>query len=75
MQEMNFEEFLDIFQKCIDATCKLKVPELSKRNKQDNPWITTGLINSIAKRDRLYKIWKRTQTKRCTTCNPSGAVP
>ena len=70
MQEMNFEEFLDIFQKCVDATCKLKVPKLSKRNKQDNPWITTGLINSITKRDRLCKIWKRTQTKRCTTGDP-----
>ena len=61
---------MNTFQKCIDATCKLKIPKISKRNKQQNPWITTGLINSISKRDRLYKIWKRTQTKRCTTGDP-----
>ena len=69
-QQANYEEFLNTFLKCIDATCKLKTPKLSKRNKQENPWITTGLINSISKRDRLYKIWKRTQTKRCTTGDP-----
>ena len=68
--ETDFEEFLSLFRRCIDASCKLKNPKISKRNKQDNPWITTGLINSISKRDRLYKLWKRTQTKRCTTGNP-----
>ena len=69
-EDTDFEEFMNTFQKCIDATCKLKIPKISNRNKQQNPWITTGLINSISKRDRLYKIWKRTQTKRCTTGDP-----
>ena len=69
-QETNFEEFLNLFTNCIDASCKLINAKFSKRNKLDNPWITAGLINSISKRDRLYKIWKGTQTKRCTTGDP-----
>ena len=69
-QETNFEEFLNLFTNCIDASCKLKNPKFSRRNKLDNSWITAGLINSISKRDRLYKIWKRTQTKRCTMGDP-----
>ena len=69
-QETNFEEFLNLFTNCIDASCKVKNPKFSNRNKLDNPWITAGLINSISKRDRLYKIWKHTQTKRCTTGDP-----
>ena len=30
-----------------------------------NPWITSALINSIAKRDRLYKNWKKSTSKLC----------
>ena len=57
----SFSKFLDLFQDKIDLSCKLKTPKTSKRNSITNPWITNGLINSIAKKDRLYKEWCRTR--------------
>ena len=35
------------------------MPKTTKRNSITNPWITPGLINSINKKDRLYKCWKK----------------
>ena len=65
-----FERFASMFNKCIDDACKLRTPKYSKRNSLNNPWITKGVINSISKRDRLYKEWKRTRTKLCTSGDP-----
>ena len=42
----------------------------TKRNKQNNPWISLGLINAIAKRDRLYHKWKKTVSNKCSSGNP-----
>ena len=50
----NFNDFVELMQNSIDESCKLKKEKAAKRNAQNNPWISTGLINSIAKRDRLY---------------------
>ena len=50
-----FSEFINLFSTSIDVTCKLKVSKFSKRNRITNPWITTARINSISKRDRLFK--------------------
>lgn len=63
-----FEEFDDIFQSSVDNTCKLSVPKTTKRNSITNPWITPGLIKSIDKKDKLYKIWK----KSCKNKNKTG---
>ena len=49
----NISELAEIIQRSIDEACKLRNPKSSKRNSQNNPWISKGLINSIAKRDRL----------------------
>ena len=43
----------------------LKTIKVSKRNKVRNPWITSGIINSISHRDRLYNKWKKSTTKTC----------
>ena len=59
-----------MFNKCIDDACKLRTPKYSKRNSLKNPWITKGVINSISKRDSLYKEWKRTRNKLCTSGDP-----
>ena len=55
----SFEKFNNVFHQCLDKTCKLEKPKITKRNRVTNPWITRGLINAIAKKDRLYKNWKK----------------
>ena len=59
-QISNYESFLDIFTKSMHETCMLKTVKFSKRNKVRNPWITSGIINSIAHRD-----WKKSTSKTC----------
>ena len=49
----------------MNETCMLKTVKFSKRNKVRNPWITSGIINSIAHRDCLYKRWKKSISKTC----------
>ena len=49
----------------MNETCMLKTIKLSNRNKVRNPWITSGIINAIAHRDRLYNKWKKSTTKTC----------
>lgn len=53
----NLEFFLTVSQSCIDNTCKLAKPKITKRNKINNPWITAGIIKSIATNDNLYQSW------------------
>ena len=48
--------------------CKLTTPKTTKRNSITNPWITKGLINSVAKKARLYFDWHETKTAE----NPDG---
>ena len=55
--ESKFENFVTVFQSCIDNTCKLAKPKITKRNKINNPWITAGIIKSIATNDNLYQSW------------------
>ena len=70
-QIKTFTDFITILStsNSINEACKLKVSKFSKRDRIINPWITTALINSISKRFRLYKIWKKTTTKRCKSGN------
>ena len=63
-----FESFLALYQEKIDLSCKLSTPKTTKRNSMTNPWITEGLINSVAKKARLYFEWK----KSCTLELPEG---
>ena len=56
------DDFVDVFQNSVDDTCKLETPRTSKRNHVNNPWITQGLINSINRKEKLYKAWKKSIT-------------
>ena len=69
-RHQDFSEFANIFSSCIEECCKLKSTKVSKRNRIQSPWITSALINSIAKRDRLYKNWKRSTSKICKSGDP-----
>ena len=48
----------------------MKNPKISKRTKENNPWIAQGLINAISKRDCLYIKWHKTVSNRCKSGNP-----
>ena len=65
----DFSNFNETVLKCIDEACKLKIPKITKRNKQNNPWMSIGLINAIAKRDRLCHKWRKSVTKQCNSGN------
>lgn len=60
----SFETFSCTLDECIDKTCKLKKPKTSKRNRITNPWITLGLINSIDKKNRLYREWTKSRSRK-----------
>ena len=69
-RQHEFSDFINIFSSCIEESCKLRTTKVSKRNSIQNPWITSALINSIAKRDRLYKNWKKSTSKLCKSGDP-----
>ena len=64
-----FSQFSHIMKTAIDE-CFLTEPTTcnSKRNRQINPWVTNGIINSIAKKESLYARW----TKSCNRHNKHG---
>ena len=64
----DFSVFLNTFQSVLDSTCKLKTPKMSKRNHNNNPWITTSIVESVKKKQQLYKEWKKT----CKRTIPEG---
>ena len=68
--EQNFEKFVAKINEKIDHNFLTEgsTGNRSKRNRLMNPWITSGIINSIFKKYFLYKAWKST----CTKTNPLG---
>ena len=67
----NLTEFTAIFQESIDDGCKLATPKTTKRNAITNPWITTGLIKSIAHKDILYRNWKKSISNKVKSGDPT----
>ena len=65
-----FEEFFDIFNKAIDAHCKLEKPKLTKRNINNNPWITDSIVDAISVKEELYNEW--IQSKKSKAFGPTG---
>ena len=63
-QITNYESFISIFNKSLNDTCMLKSVKLSWRNILRNPWITSGIINSITHRDNLNEKWKKSPDPR-----------
>ena len=66
---LSFETIMNVLQTSMDDTCKFSTNKLSKRNRVNNPWITSGIINSISKRDRIYKKLKK-NIKLCPSGDP-----
>ena len=62
---INFKEFSQAFNSQLDKACKLDKPKCSKRTVVNNPWITNGLIVSIATKDKLYNLWQSAKKKKC----------
>ena len=67
---VTFEDFLEFYDRKIDEFFKLTVPILSKRNRKANPWITDGLIISIAHKEALYDDWDDSRTEDEPEGNP-----
>ncbi len=64
----DFSQFLSVYQSSLDSTCKLATPKFSKRNHNNNPWITTSIVESVKTKELLYGDWKDT----CTVEDPEG---
>ena len=64
----DFDEFLKFYENQIDSACKLSSPKISKRTSMVNPWITSGIINSITEKQKLYKSWAGSKSQK----NPEG---
>ena len=69
--DKNFVSFTTAFQASVDAGCKLAVPKTTKRNTITNPWITSGLIKSISKKDELYSNWKKSISNKLQNGDPA----
>ena len=68
--ESEFNLFTNKMNKTIDECFKTDGKfKPSKRNRLLNPWITTGVIAAIDRKNHLYKMWKKSKTKN----NKSGS--
>ena len=70
--ETDFTKFLTTYTNTIDENCKLEKPKLTKRTFSNNPWITEGIITSIAYKEMLYDLWKGTCTKKMPEGNQAA---
>ena len=61
----DFCTFNKIYNDLLDKNFKLKTPRYSKRNYQNNPWITPGIIVAVNKKHELNRAWKKAQKKKC----------
>ena len=61
----NFTDFVSVFNQQLDNACKLEQPKCSKRTARNNPWITSGLINSIKRKHELYELKIKAGKKAC----------
>ena len=61
----DFCTFNKIYNDLLDKNFKLKIPRYSKRNYQNNPWITPGIIVAVNKKHELNRAWKKAQKKKC----------
>ena len=66
----NFSGFAQAYTNLIDECCLSLNKPKSKRTKTINPWITHSIIQSIEKKHKLYKAWKKTVTKKDAVGNP-----
>jgi hypothetical protein len=63
--EPGFDKFVSTLVDTIDECFLVDQEKMkSRRNRLINPWITSGIIASISKKNYLYKKWKKTVTKK-----------
>ena len=60
----SMENLVEVFRRCIDDTCKLIKPKITKRNSINNPWIFPAISESIVQNDKLYDKWAKTRSKK-----------
>ena len=58
----NCEIFNDFFVNAIDQTCKLDITQITNLTSISNSWITTGIINSVTEKIRLYQVWTKSKS-------------
>lgn len=63
----DFDKFVNGYQACLDRTCKLSTPKTTKRNHNNNPWISASIVESIKTKEELHKSWKKTCNNKNTT--------
>ena len=64
VNENGFNEFNKVIHESIEECFKIDPKNVkSKRNRLLNPWITSGLINSINYKNHLYNKWKKSKRK------------
>jgi hypothetical protein len=65
VDEPGFNQFVSTLVNTIDE-CFLVDPEKmkSRRNRLINPWITSGIISSINRKNFLFKKWKKSVSKK-----------
>ena len=61
----DFPHFLNEFCDSMDQACKLQTPKTTKRNPNNNPWITHSIIDAVNEKQTLYLQWKKTCTNKC----------
>ena len=60
LNEVNFKDLVTNINSLV-GDCFIMDDSLlqSKSNRISNPWITSGIIASIAKKDYLYDLWRK----------------
>ena len=66
----NFGEFTEVFHRALDETCKLEKPKVTKRTRQNNPWITDSIISAVNKKHELKDNWVKTIKKKLPGGDP-----
>ena len=63
-----FDMFTTMFKTTLDEACKLNKPKVTKRNHENNPWITPSIIASVNKKHDMLRKWKKSINRH----QPSG---
>ena len=72
VNEIGFNEFNEVIHESIEECFKIDPKNVkTKRNRLVNPWITSGLINSINYKNYLYNKWKKSKNKN-NKCGDQG---
>ena len=60
---IDFTQFVNVLKNTIEKSFISDSPKKTKRTRQQNPWITQGIITSVKQKHMLYKAWRKSVTK------------